>query len=111
MANKRITPRLIFDAMEKNDLPKVQGQLVERRNGAITGACAYGQAALHLNVDPDALYNAAVDSGIQALNDLVLTNDNTDSTVKAIARYYRTQVPYGSLDRTIAYLDERVPTA
>jgi hypothetical protein len=109
---KSVTIRDFFDAMEKDTLPKAQSRLVIRDvNGSIVAACAYGQAALHLGVDPDALYAEVREFGrrwgIRALNDIVGTNDLTDSTVPAIARYYRSQVPWKWLDTVVAEVPVR----
>jgi len=113
MGNKRVTVRQLFDAMEKNYLPKATGQLIIRNGaGDIVSACAFGQAALHLNVNPEQLLAGArqfaKDYNVAALNEAVHLNDSSDSTISAIARFCRGQVPGRYLDVPIGYFDERV---
>lgn len=57
---KEFTLGDFFDAMEKNGYPKSNGLYIRRDNntGEVIEACAFGQAALNMSVEPADLANA-----------------------------------------------------
>lgn len=101
MTTKNITLAALFDAMEKNGYEKAKGDYIIYNDidNKVDSACAYGQAALNLNVDPASLRLSFLEvyvphPGNSSLpwpisDAIVYDNDKTDMSVPEIARKYR----------------------
>lgn len=94
-----ITIREFLDAMEKNGYTKARYSYIEYDintddRSVMVGACAYGQAALNLGIDPGVLHQAVqifLDTRELSISafDIVSLNDHTEMDVPEIARQAR----------------------
>ncbi len=113
--SKTFTIREFLDNMEKNGFPKAAGSYVrideltiwralkDEEYGSISGACAFGQAALNLHVPASVL-----DSTVSALShslaeNIIKLNDKTETSVPEIARIMKERYSY--------LLDENITVA
>lgn len=69
--SRTITGKDVFEAIKKNGYPHIRGQY-----GGTLGACAIGQAALNLGVDPYRLDNALAMSKLGLSRAIVHINDD-----------------------------------
>lgn len=88
---KKLTVRDFVEAMKKNGYPKIQGsyaKYADREHTEVEGACAYGQAALNLDMSPTALLRKfgdfVVKNHLLTPPNIILLNDRTDMTVTQI---------------------------
>jgi len=104
MEYKDVTVADILDAMERNGYKKVKNEFIEyertydERNfvkitDKVLGACAIGQAALNLKLDPHTLdmtvarYLDEIGPGARMVwNGIILDNDHSNKQIPAIAR-------------------------
>lgn len=97
---KLVTVEDILAALERNGIPKIQGHYFEYVDGHITdavyekkvvAACAVGQIAINLGVDPEDLNIQFV--GL--LDDIVSTNDTSMLSFQEIAKKAKEWVKEG----------------
>lgn len=87
---KEITVDEVFDAIEKDGLPKLLGSFYRWEKGEIVAGCAFGQAAINLG----GISAASLQSGLATISrvaagKIIYLNDNTPSSLPEIAETMR----------------------
>jgi hypothetical protein len=85
---KEITVDDFLDAIEKNGLTKLQYSYVDDIK-TITAGCAFGQAAVNLDVDPSSLRLNISNISFILMSGVINDNDHTEMTLPEIARKWR----------------------
>jgi len=110
-----ITFRDFIEAMRKNGYQKTIGTYVRYDGwGKVYSACAYGQAALNLGVDPaelnEAISRGFMDGRKDGFPDILSLNDNLNVSVPNIAERLQEWADEneGSLDKVIMSKAENI---
>jgi len=104
--SRDITVREFIEAMRKNGYTQARnGEYINYEYvgdlKVISSACAYGQAALNLGVDPAQLHV----THFQGFPNIVALNDREGLSIEEIAdRIAEWATEYNSFDRIIAYI-------
>lgn len=98
---KEFTILEVLDAMEKNGYQKAIGAWVKRDYDKIISACAFGQAGLNLNVNPNNLAASVGRVSPKLQRDVINLNDKTVTEVPEIARQMKTRYSDRFLNRKI----------
>lgn len=100
----------VLDAMEKDGYKKATGTFFRNRKRAnidwdarsnVVYACAIGQAALNLNIDPNTLQLAL---GPKLGPEIVSLNDESSRTVRSIARLLKKQWDQDIQERSLGIM-------
>lgn len=119
-ALKKVKVSEVFDAIEKNGLPKIRKTFFkyEReglgvsdhwiKDGNVIAACALGQAAINLSVDADSLYNTLNDIDNEKYTTPYIGDRITELNDSFVEELSLPEIAQYMRDHYAAFLDEEI---